>query len=179
MNPFDALLVPPALVKRALDDLHDIAVLARRYTELEEDILARVEDLEQELVLTRTGVQATSGEIAAVRAGVDSLNGEISAVRGGIETLNGEITAVREGVEALREEMAPLQHLEPIRRGIEPLEKSMAAVRESVNELEPMVAGLDREMRALDPKLDEMQESIEPIGDLAEKIPGNRRRRDG
>ena len=193
MNPFDALLVPPALVKRALDDLHDIAVLARRYTELEEDILARVEDLEQELILTRTGVQATSGEIAAVRAGVDSLNGEISAVRGGIETLNGEIstvragietlngeiTAVREGVEALREEMAPLQHLEPIRRGIEPLEKSMAAVRESVNELEPMVAGLDREMRALDPKLDEMQESIEPIGDLAEKIPGNRRRRDG
>jgi chromosome segregation ATPase len=150
MNPFEALLVPPALVKRALDDLHDIAVLARRYMGLERAILARIELVEEELVRTRTGV----------------------------ESLNGEIGAVRKGVEALRREMQPIGHLEPIRRGIEPLERSMVSVRDSVNELEPMVAGLDRKLRAIDPKLDEMQDSIEPIGDLAEKIPGNRRRRD-
>ena len=178
MNPFDALLVPPALVKRALDDLHDIAVLARRFTELEEVLVARVEGLEDELVLTRTGVQATQGEIAAVRQGVEALNGEIKGVREGVESLNDEITAVREGVDRLHERMEPISHLEPIRRGIEPLERSMVAVRESVDELEPMVADLDRRMRRSIPKLDEMQESVEPIGDLAEKIPGNRRRRD-
>jgi polyhydroxyalkanoate synthesis regulator phasin len=150
MNPFEALLVPPALVKRALDDLHDVAVLARRYMGLERAILARIELVEEELVRTRTGV----------------------------ESLNGEIGAVRKGVEALRREMQPIGHLEPIRRGIEPLERSMVSVRQSVDELEPMVADLDRKLRAIDPKLEEMQDSIEPIGDLAEKIPGNRRRRD-
>ncbi len=134
MNPFDALLVPPALVKRALDDLHDIATLARRYEAIEEDILKRVERLEEELVRTR------------------------------------------EGVEALRAELAPMSNLEPIRRGIEPLERSMISVRDSVDELEPMIADLDRKIREIDPKLDQMQDSIEPIGDLAGKLPGNRRR---
>ena len=46
MNPFDALMLPPALVKRALDDLHDIATLARRYEAIEADIRERVERLE-------------------------------------------------------------------------------------------------------------------------------------
>jgi septal ring factor EnvC (AmiA/AmiB activator) len=144
MNPFDALLVPPTLVKRALDDLHDIATLARGYTEIEEDIRRIV-----------GGMQA---EIAGTRAGVEALLAEIVQ---------------------LRVQMAPLGNLEPIRRGIEPLERSMVAVRESVDELEPMIADLDEKIRRIDPKLDEMQESIEPIGDLAEKIPGNRRRRGG
>jgi predicted nucleic acid-binding Zn-ribbon protein len=148
MNPFDALFVPPSLFKRALDDLHDIAVLARRYTDLEQTLLARIERVEDELVRTRTGV----------------------------ESLNGEISAVRKGVVALRRQMEPISHLEPIRRGIEPLERSMVSVRKSVDELEPMIADLDRKLREIDPKLDAMQDSIEPIGDLAEKIPGNRRR---
>jgi phage shock protein A len=134
MNPFDALMLPPALVKRALDDLHDIATLARRYEQIEAAILERVERLEGELVRTR------------------------------------------EGVEALSAELAPMSNLEPIRRGIEPLEQSMIAVRDSVDELEPMIADLDRKIREIDPRLDQMQESIEPIGDLAEKFPGNRRR---
>jgi hypothetical protein len=142
MNPFDALLVPPALVKRALDDLHDIAELARSYTEIEDDIRGMVAGIQQ----------------------------EIAGMRGGVEALLAEIVL-------LRAEMAPMSHLEPIRRGIEPLEQSMVAVRESVDELEPMIADLDQKIRRIDPKLDEMQDSIEPIGDLAEKIPGNRRRR--
>ena len=141
MNPLDALLAPPALVKRAFDDLHDIAQLARRFTGLEEDLLARV----------------------------DGLAEDISAVRGGIGLLQGQVARL---AEALR----PIEHLGPIRSGIEPLEQSMVAVRESVDELEPMIADLDEKIRRIDPRLDEMLESIEPIGDLAEKIPGNRRR---
>ena len=122
MNPFDALLVPPALVKRALDDLHDIAQLARSYEGLEAEVRDRVEHIEDQF---------------------DALLVEIRAMR----------------------------------RGVEPLERSMVAVRESVDELEPMISDLDAKIHLIDPKLDDMRESIEPIGDLAEKIPGNRRRR--
>jgi chromosome segregation ATPase len=156
MNPLDALFAPPALVKRALDDLHDIAELARRYAGKEDAVSARVARAEDELGRTRTAVEALLGEIAGVRTGIDALHKEIGG---------------------LRDEMAPMSNLEPIRRGIEPLEQSMLAVRDSVDELEPMITDLDRKMREIDPKLDEMQDSIEPIGDLAEKIPGNRRRR--
>jgi predicted nuclease with TOPRIM domain len=122
MNPFDALLVPPALIKRALDDLHDIAELARSYTGLEAELRDRVEHIEDQF---------------------DVLLEEVRAMR----------------------------------RGVDPLERSMIAVRDSVDELEPMISDLDAKIRRIDPKLDDMQESIEPIGDLAEKIPGNRRRR--
>jgi hypothetical protein len=65
-NPFDALLVPPALIKRALDDLHDIADLARRYTEIEEEIDARVARIER--------------DIAAMRAGVDGLRAALAPI---------------------------------------------------------------------------------------------------
>jgi hypothetical protein len=53
----------------------------------------------------------------------------------------------------------------------------MVAVRASVDELEPMIAGLDRRVQTINPKLEDVRESVEPIGDLAERVPGNRRRR--
>jgi hypothetical protein len=40
-----------------------------------------------------------------------------------------------------------------------------------------LIADLDRRIQSFDPRLEEMQAAIEPIGDLAEKLPGNRRRR--
>jgi archaellum component FlaC len=163
MNPFDALLVPPALIKRALDDVHDIARVARRYADMEDDIRARVALVED--------------DIRAMRSGLAGLNTAVAGTRSAVEPLAGQIGHMEAQLDGLAEEMAPIQNLAPIRRGIEPLEKSMVAVRESVDHLEPMVADLDRKMRVIDPKLDEMQESIEPVGDLAEKIPGNRRRR--
>ena len=46
MNPFDALLVPPALVKRAFEDLHDIAQFVRRVAGLEDEFRARVDAVE-------------------------------------------------------------------------------------------------------------------------------------
>jgi predicted nucleic acid-binding Zn-ribbon protein len=135
VNPLDALLAPPALFKRALDDVHDIA----------------------------RNMRATRDSIAQLR-------GEIVAMQG---TLEG----VRHQLRDVAEEMAPIQNLAPIRQGIEPLEHSMVAVRESVDRLEPVIADLDRKVRGIEPQLDEMRDSIEPVGDLAEKIPGNRRRR--
>jgi phage shock protein A len=142
MKPLDALLAPPALVKRALDDLHDIA-----------------------------------NEIRAVRAGIELLDELLEGTQRAVAPLSSQIAHMEQQLDGLAAELAPMRNLEPIRRGIEPLEKSMTSVRESVDELEPMITDLDRKLRQIDPKLDEMQDSIEPIGDLAEKIPGNRRRR--
>jgi prefoldin subunit 5 len=151
VNPLDALLAPPALVKRAFDDLHDIAQLVRRYAGLEQDLLGRV----------------------------DALTADLAVMRDAVEPLAGQIGHMEQQLTGLAKEMEPIQNLAPIRRGIEPLEHSMVAVRESVDELEPMLADLDKRIQSIDPKLDEMQESIEPIGDLAEKVPGNRKRRAG
>lgn len=163
MNPFDALLAPPALVKRAFEDLHELAQLARRYNEMEETLVARVERL--------------AADLGAMRAGIERLEVELAGTRGAVEPLSAQIGHMEQQLADLAEELEPIQHLAPIRRGIEPLEQSMVAVRESVDELEPMITDLDGRIRRIEPQLDEMHESIEPIGDLAEKIPGNRGRR--
>ena len=51
MNPLDALLVPPAMLKRALEDLHDIAQIARRVADMEDELRARVDAAEEDLQL--------------------------------------------------------------------------------------------------------------------------------
>jgi chromosome segregation ATPase len=184
MNPLDAILVPPAMVKRAFDDLHDIARLARRYARVEDEIRARVEALEGDIGAMRAGIDKVQRELVGTRRAAEplsaqmaGLNEQLAGTRTAVEPLAGKIGHMEQQLDDLAEEMAPIQHLEPIRRGIEPLERSMTSVRESVDELEPMVDNLDQRVRQIDPKLDDMQDSIEPLGDLAEKIPGNRKRR--
>jgi len=190
MNPFDALLVPPAMLKRALEDLHDIAQIARRVAELEDELRARVDAAEEDLQLlnlqlgaTVAAVEPLAGQIAHMELQLDGLMREmlpiqqLPAVREAVEPLSGQIAHMESQLDDLAEEMSPIQHLDAIRNGIEPLEKSMVSVRESVDELEPMVSDLDNKIKTIEPRLAEMQDSVEPIGDLAEKIPGNRRRR--
>ena len=190
MNPFDALLVPPAMLKRALEDLHDIAQIARRVADMEYELRARVDAAEEDLQLlnlqlgaTVAAVEPLSGQIAHMELQLDGLMREmlpiqqLPAVRGAVEPLSGQIAHMESQLDDLAEEMSPIQHLDAIRNGIEPLEKSMVSVRESVDELEPMVSDLDNKIKTIEPRLAEMQDSVEPIGDLAEKIPGNRRRR--
>jgi predicted nucleic acid-binding Zn-ribbon protein len=151
MNPLDALLVPPALVKRALEDLHDIAQVAR----------------------------GADPRLDALTLQLAELNEQLAGTRAAVEPLAGQIAHMEQQLAGLQKEMLPIQHMGAIRRGIEPLEQSMVAVRDSVDELEPMITDLDRKIRTIEPRLAEMQDSVEPIGDLAEKIPGNRRRRSG
>jgi predicted nucleic acid-binding Zn-ribbon protein len=190
MNPFDALLVPPAMLKRALEDLHDIAQITRRVAEMEDELRARVDAAEEDLQLlnlqlgaTVAAVEPLSGQIAHMELQLDGLMREmlpiqqLPAVREAVEPLSGQIAHMEGQLDDLAEEMSPIQHLDAIRNGIEPLEKSMVSVRESVDELEPMVSDLDHKIKTIEPRLAEMQDSVEPIGDLAEKIPGNRRRR--
>jgi phage shock protein A len=163
MKPLDALLVPPALIKRALDDVHDIATLVRRYAAAETDVLGIAARLEREIVL--------------IRSGIEELDELLEGTRAAVEPLSEQIAHMEQQLDGVAGELAPMRNLEPIRRGIEPLEHSMVSVRESVDELEPMIMDLDRRIQSFDPRLEEMQAAIEPIGDLAEKVPGNRRRR--
>ena len=150
MNPFDVLTAPPALVRRAFEDLHDIARLARHYARVEDEILARV--------------GAAEADLAAIRAAVQPLSGQIGHMEAQLA--------------ALQDEVEPIQHLAPMRAGIEPLAQNMIEVRESVDELEPMISALDKRVAEIEPDLEEVREAVEPVGDLAEKIPGIRRRRD-
>ena len=184
MNPFDALLAPPALVKRAFDDLHDIAQAVRRFSGLEADLLGRVDGLVADIAAVRAGIDQLQRELTGTRRAAEplsaqmaGLNEQLAGTRGAVEPLAGQIAHMEQQLDGLAREMEPIRNLAPIRRGIEPLEHSMVAVRESVDELEPMISGLDAKLRSIDPKLDEMQDSLEPIGDLAEKVPGNRRKR--
>jgi predicted nucleic acid-binding Zn-ribbon protein len=189
MNPFDALLVPPALVKRAFDDLHDIAQFVRRVADLEDEVRTRVDAVEQDVGLLNAQLGATVAAVAPLSAQITHMELQLDAlmremapiqllpdVRAAVAPLSGQIGHMESQLDGLAEEMAPIGHLDAIRSGIEPLEKSMVAVRESVDELEPMVENLDSKIRQIEPRLAEMQESVEPIGDLAEKVPGNRRR---
>ncbi|HYI19792.1 MAG TPA: hypothetical protein VD836_13850 [Solirubrobacteraceae bacterium] len=190
MNPFDALLVPPALVKRAFDDLHDIAQFVRRVAGLEQEIRVRVDAVERDVRLLNgqlgaavAAVEPLSDQIAHMEQQLDMLMLEMApiqqlpAVRSAVEPLSGQIAHMEQQLDGLAEEMAPIGHLDAIRNGIEPLERSMIAVRESVDELEPMIEDLDKKIQLIEPRLAEMQDSVEPIGDLAERVPGNRRRR--
>ena len=190
MNPFDALLAPPALVKRAFDDVHDIAQFVRRIAGLEDEVRARIDAVEQDVRVLNAQLGATvaavaplSGQIAHMEGQLDGLMREmlpiqlLPDVRDAVAPLSGQIGHMERQLDGLAEEMAPIGHLDAIRAGIEPLEKSMIAVRESVDELEPMVQDLDKKIRLIEPRLAEMQDSVEPIGELAEKVPGNRRRR--
>ena len=187
MNPFDALFVPPAMLKRALEDLHDIAQIARRVAEMEDELRARVDAAEEDLQLlnlqlgaTVAAVEPLAGQIAHMELQLDGLMREmlpiqqLPAVREAVEPLSGQIAHMESQLDDLAEEMSPIQHLDAIRNGIEPLEKSMVSVRKSVDELEPMVSDLDNKIKTIEPRLAEMQDSVEPIGDLAEKIPSSR-----
>jgi predicted nuclease with TOPRIM domain len=115
-------------------------------------------------------VRRIEAEEGAVLATVARLEGELDRVVTAVEAMRAHLVHL----EAMR---ADLVHLEPMRRSLEPLERSMVSVRESVDDLEPMLADLDAKVRSIEPKLDELAESVEPIGELAEKFPGNRRRR--
>ena len=170
MNPFDALLAPPALVKRALDDVHGIAQFVRRVAGLEDEVRARIDAVERDvrvlnaqLGATVAAVEPLSAQIAHMELQLDGLMREmlpiqlLPAVRDAVAPLSGQIRHMERQLDGLAEEMAPIGHLDVIRGGIEPLEKSMIAVRESVDELEPMVEDLDKKIQLIEPRLAEIQ----------------------
>jgi chromosome segregation ATPase len=158
VNP---LLFPPALIKRALDDLSAIGHAARRLPVLERELYARVDRITAQLDELLDEMQPIR-HMARVRA-------ELHAVRQAVEPVSGQL-------EELRGEVQPIQQLAQVRAGIEPLDDDMRSVRGSIDELEPLVERIGARLAGIDAKLDDMRGDLSPLGDLAEKFPGVGRR---
>jgi hypothetical protein len=125
MNP---LLFPPALIKRALDDLGAIAEAARRLPRLEQEVIDRIDRVEGEM-LTRAdtivaelgalrGEMAPIGELPSISKGIEPLDDDMRAVRDSVDELeplmrevNARLDGLDKRLEGLREDLAPLGEL--------------------------------------------------------------------
>ena len=76
----------------------------------------------------------------------------------------------------LRAEIGPIRQLEDVRAGIEPLDDDMRQVRKSIDEIKPLVKGIGPLIGGIDEKLGRMSGDLAPVGELAEKMPGVKRR---
>ena len=189
------LLFPPALIKRALDDLNAIADAARRVDGIERALLRRLEELAalverlredmgplKQLSGVRSQLQAVHTAVEPVVPRLDLLRDEMrpiqemSAVRSHLEAVRAAVEPLDEKLDQLREEVKPIQQLAEVRAGIEPLDEDMRQVRESIDEIEPLVKGIGSLIGGIDDKLARMSGDLAPVGDLAEKMPGVKRR---
>jgi septal ring factor EnvC (AmiA/AmiB activator) len=144
----------------------------------------QMSELNRHLAGTREAVAPLSDqmsrveqEIVGTRQAAESLPPELNDIDDGLAAVRAAVEPLAPKLDGLAAEMAPIRHLEAIRRGIEPLEKSMATVRDSVDDLEPMLGNVQKTIGGIDTQLDDMQESVEPIGELADRIPGTGKRR--
>src|SRR3954469_11804478 len=115
VNPFDVLTLPPAMAKRALEDLHEIAQLVRRYMAVEDDILVRVSSLEKDLRAMRAGVERLGAEIVSVRSAVVPLSDQIAVLSESlgqtgeaVAPLSGQIATLNTTLTETRHSVAPL-----------------------------------------------------------------------
>jgi chromosome segregation ATPase len=158
VNP---LLLPTSLVKRALDDLSEIADAARRLTSLESGVLGGLSRMEAQL-------DGLRDELAPIR--------ELADVRRAVEPLHGQLDGLHEEIAALREEAKPIAEISRVREGIEPLDEDMHAVRHSVDDLEPLIREVNQRLEQLDSHIETLRDDLSPLGDLADKVPGVGRR---
>jgi len=137
-----------AFARRAFEDLHDIATLVRRVTAVEDELLTRVEQLEDE-----------------------------------IAGLHSSVAPLSEQLERLLHAIAPVSDLPAVRASVAPLGEQLDELQRTVGELpghvdnlEPMIEAVSASITDLHPKLGEVRDAVMPLGDLAEKMPGVRRR---
>ena len=119
MNP---LLFPPALIKRALDDLGAIAEAARRLPRLEQEVIDRIDRIEGEM-LARADTIVT--ELGALRGEMTPIR-ELASIRKGIEPLDDDMRVVRESVD----ELEPL--MREVNTRLDGLDKRLEGLREDL-----------------------------------------------
>jgi len=188
MNP---LLLVPAVVKRALDDLGAVAQAARQIGAIQGAITSRLDGLSAQLERFREDVEPIRQlsevrvHLAAVRGAVEPLGSKLDVLRGEVEPiqelpvvraqlgeLNAELERLGAKLDELQSEVEPLRQLTKVRAGIEPLDDDLRQVRESIDTIEPLVQLLGSRLEGIDGKLSEMGGDLAPVGDLAEKMPG-------
>jgi chromosome segregation ATPase len=188
-------MFPPALIKRALDDLNAIGEAARRADRIERALLGRLDGLAAQLERlrdemdplkqlsgVRSHLEAVHTAVEPVAPRLDLMRDELrpiqemSAVRSHLEAVRAAVEPLGEKLDQLSEEIEPIRQLAHVRAGIEPLDDDMRQVRESIDEIEPLVKGIGTLMGGLDEKLARMSGDLAPVGELAEKMPGVKRR---
>jgi len=157
VNP---LLLPPKLVKRAVDDLAALGDAARALPSLLSRLDAMLEGLDR---LDRR-VEALREEMKPIQ--------NLGPVREEIEAMHGAVAPLSAQMDRLRDEVQPIQQLAEVRKGIEPLDEDMHDVRTSIDELEPLVERIGAQLGGMDAKLDDMRGDLAPLGELANKVPG-------
>jgi chromosome segregation ATPase len=192
VNP---LLFAPALIKRALDDLSAIAHAARQVGGIQVALVGRLDGLSTQLERFRQDVEPL-GQLSTMRAHLEAVRGavepladkldvlrteirpiqELSAVRAQINALRAAIEPLGGKLDELRDDVEPIQHLAQVRAGIEPLDDDMRQVRESIDTIEPLVKSIGSLIDSIDGTLSQMSGDLAPVGDLAEKMPGVKRR---
>jgi len=157
VNP---LLLPPKLVKRAVDDLAALGDAARALPSL----LSRLDAMLDGLDRLDRRLQALREEMQPIQ--------NLAPVREEIEAMHGAVAPLSTQMDRLREEVQPIQQLAEVRKGIEPLDEDMHDVRTSIDELEPLVERIGAQLGGMDAKLDDMRSDLAPLGELAHKVPG-------
>ena len=114
LNP---LLLPPALIKRALDDLHAIGDAARRLGSVERALVERLDALAAQVELLR-GEMEPIRQLPALRAGIAPLDDDLRQVREAIDRIEPLLAqigpllgAVDEKLGGLSGDLAPVGEL--------------------------------------------------------------------
>ena len=175
MNPLQsfgrALLVTPELIQRAFDDVHDIANLARRFADAEDELVGIVTRVDEELGEVRAAVAPLADQLEALQATLGPIS-ELAAVRAGLDAMKAQLAELQETV-------APVDALPAVRDAIAPLDAKVDQLYTAVDGLEPMIERVSGAIREMYPRLDVLHEAVEPLGDLADRIPSFGRRKNG
>ena len=172
LNP---LSLPQHLARQAAEDLRSIADAARGFADLPGQLLERLDRLEGGLMSRLDALLGMATDLRALREELAPI-AELPALREAVAPLAGQLDGMQHQLDVLREAIRPIEQLAQVREGIEPLDDDLLRVRESIEKLEPIVTGVAERVTEMDARLGALQEDIGPIGDLAERIPGGKRK---
>lgn len=181
----DQLLLPPRLLARALEDLHQIAQAAGVVGAVAREAEGQFDPLREWMEATAGVIESLRDQVSGVRAAVEPMSGDMDALRvefgraddeiGRLrEALVPEVAAFRASTDGLHDELRQLRELmvvleADVKELGQGLTAEMSAVRDAVRAL---VRDADEISEVVEP----LQEATERVGNVASRLPGGRRR---